>query len=139
MPNAFTWPSTICAGAVSALVKANLRQFDEGAGAMRQPEPKRRQAVLLEAGHFAEGARVSIGHEHRIVSKAGGAARRPYQRSVDAGFDFFEMIVGPGDTQRGNEMRASLRRRRCAAFPEQTFDPRHRDHEILIGLGPARG
>ena len=64
---------------------------------MRQPEPQRRQAMLLDAGHFAEGARVSIGQEHRIVTEAGGAARRPHQRAVGARLDLFEMIVGPGD------------------------------------------
>ena len=40
----------------SALLKADLREFDEGAGAVRQPEAERRQAVLLDAGHLAEGA-----------------------------------------------------------------------------------
>src|SRR5258706_1321406 len=99
------------------LVKANLRQLDEGAGAVRQPEPKRRQAVLLDAGHFAEGAGVSIGHEHRIVAKAGGAALRPKQRSVDARLDFFEMIVRPVDAKDGNEILAPFLKRSFTTFP----------------------
>src|SRR6202035_4885236 len=91
------------------LVKADLRQFDEGAGAVRQPEAERRQAVLFDRGHLAEGAGKTIRHEHRIVTKAGAAARRPHQRAVGARLDFLEMAVGPGDAERGHEMRAALR------------------------------
>ena len=82
---------------VQRRLKADLRQLDEGAGAMRQAEPERRQAVLLDAGHLAEGAGVAIGQEHRIIAETRGAARRPHQRAVGARFDLLEMIVGPGD------------------------------------------
>ena len=51
---------------------------------------------------------VAVGQEHRIVAEAGGAARRPDQRAVGAGLDFLEMAVGPGDAQRGDEMRLAL-------------------------------
>src|ERR1700722_1836574 len=99
-----------------ALVKADLRQFDEGAGAVRQPHSKRRQAMLFDRGHFAEGATMSIRQEHRIVTEARGAARRPHQRPIGARFDFLDMTVGPGDAERGYEMRASLRSLRRAAL-----------------------
>ena len=36
---------------------------------MRQAKPQRRQAVLLDAGHLAEGARMSVRQEHRIVAE----------------------------------------------------------------------
>ncbi len=122
--------------------KADLRQLDEGAGAVRQPETERRQAVLLDAGHFAEGARMSIGQEHRIVAEAGGAARRPHQRSVGARLDFLEMIVGPGDAQRGDEMRlaplrgvvaprsCSRRSIRVIAAVKSLFGPAQRAEKI---------
>ena len=105
---------------------------------MRQAEPERRQAVLLDAGHLAEGARVSVGQERRIVAEAGGAARRPHQRAVDARLDLLEMTVGPGDAQRRDEMRLALVRRRRAALLQQAFDPRHRRGEILGRASPAR-
>ena len=92
----------------SALAKADLRQFDEGAGAVRQAEPERRQAVLLDRGHLAEGPVVSVGQERRIIAETGGAARRPDQSSIGARLDLFEMAVGPGDAQRRDEMRLAL-------------------------------
>src|SRR5467141_2038437 len=94
----------------SALVKADLRQLDEGAGPVRQPQTKRWQAMFLDAGHFAESARVSIRPEHRIVAEAGSSARRPHQRSLRVSLDFLKMIVGPCDAKCGNEMRLALRR-----------------------------
>ena len=75
---------------------------------MRQAEPEWGQAVFLDRSHLAERPRVSVGQERRIIAEAGGAARRPYQSSVGARLDLFEMTVGPGDAQRGNEMRAAL-------------------------------
>src|SRR5207342_624998 len=106
-----------------ALVKADLRQFDEGAGAVRQPHSERRQAMFLDAGHFAEGAGVSIRQERGIVTEAGGATRWPDQGSVGARLDFLDMSIGPGDAKRGNEMRLSLRGLRGAALLEQALDP----------------
>ena len=40
---------------------------------MRQPEAERRQAVLLDAGHLAEGAAVPVGQQRRIVTGFGGS------------------------------------------------------------------
>src|SRR5665213_2171873 len=118
--------------------QANLREFHERAGAVRQPEPERRQAVLFDSCHFAEGAAVAIGQERRVVAEAGGAARRPYQGAVGAGLDLFEMIVGPRHAQRGHEMRAALRRRGGAALLQQALDLSHRGGEVLGRAGPAR-
>jgi methylmalonyl-CoA mutase N-terminal domain/subunit len=98
---------------------------------VRQAKAERWQAVLLDAFHLAEGAVMTIGQEHRIVAEAGGAARRPHQRAVDARFDLFEMIVGPGDAKRGNEMSRALLRRGRAALLQQAFDLRHRSGKIF--------
>src|SRR3954469_7366138 len=105
---------------------------------MRQAEAKRRQAVLLDTGHLAERAIVAIGQEHRIIAEAGGAARRPGQGAVDARLDLFEMIVGPGDAERGYEMRGALVGRGGAALLQQALDLRHRGGKILCWTGPAR-
>ena len=51
---------------------------------------------------------VPVGQERRIVAEAGGAARRPHQRAVGARLDLLEVTVGPGDAQRGDEMRLAL-------------------------------
>ena len=58
---------------------------------MRQAEPERRQAVFLDAGHLAEGPRVTVGQERRIIAESGSAARRPDQGSIDPGLDLFEV------------------------------------------------
>ncbi|MGY4328665.1 hypothetical protein ACVWWG_003082 [Bradyrhizobium sp. LB7.2] len=79
-----------------------------------------------------------IGQKHRVVAEAGGAARRPHQRAVDARLDLFEMIVGPCDAERGNEVRLALVGRGRAALLQQPFDLRHRRGKILARTGPAR-
>ena len=38
--------------------------------------------MFLDAGHLAEGTRMAVGKEGRIVAETGGAARRPDQCSV---------------------------------------------------------
>src|SRR5438270_4749184 len=129
MPNALFSSSPVCGGGVgwgSALVKAELRQFHEGAGAMRQSQSKRRQTMLLEARHLAEGARTPVRQERGVVAESGGASRRPHQRAVDARLDLFEMIVRPCHAQRGYEMRRAPLGGCRAAFLQQAFHPRHR-------------
>src|SRR5581483_6025691 len=54
---------------LSGTLKGDLRELDEGAGAMRQRLSARRQAVFVFRRHFAKGARVAIGHEHRIIAE----------------------------------------------------------------------
>src|SRR6185369_12820771 len=122
----------------SALAKTDLRQFDEGARPVRQAEADRRQAVFLDRGHLAKGPDVPIGLERRIIAETGGAAWRPDQSSIGAGFDLFEVTVRPGDAQRGHEMCLSLVRRGGAALLQQALDPAHRRHEVLALAGPAR-
>src|SRR6478609_441443 len=94
--------------------------------------------MLLDRGHLAKGPRVPVGQERRIIAETGGAARRPDQSSVDARLDLFEVTVGPGDAQRGNEMRAASPGRSGAAFLQQALYPAHRRHEVLALSGPAR-
>ena len=89
---------------------------------MRQAFAARRQAVFLLARHFAEGAVVAVGQEHRIVAEAFVAARRPDQRAVDARLEFLDMAVRPGDAERGDEMRLALLRRCRAALAQFVFD-----------------
>src|SRR3954454_14455166 len=104
---------------------------------MRHPEAERRQAVLLDAAHLAECPDMAIRQERRIVAETLGAARRPDQGAVGAGLDLFEMAIRPGDTERRDEMRPALLRRRRAALLQQALDPAHRRHEILGFAGPA--
>ena len=105
---------------------------------MREAFARGRQAVLLVGGHLAEGARMAVRQEDRIVAEAGAAARRPDQRAVDAAFELFEMAVGPGEAERRDEMRLALRGLGRAALLQQALDPRHRGGEILARPGPAR-
>src|SRR5262245_54719896 len=105
---------------------------------MGEAEPQRGQAVLLDAGHLAEGTRVAIGKEGRIVAETCGAARRPDQCSVSAGLDLLEVAVRPGYAQRRDEMGLALVRRDGAAFLQEPLDSRHCDGKILALAGPAR-
>ena len=118
--------------------KADLRQFDEGARAVRQAEAEWRQAMFLDRGHLAKGPLMSIRQERRIITETGGAARRLYQSSIGAGLDLFEMAIGPGDAQRRDEVGLSFGRLVGAALFEQPLDPAHRGIEILGRPGPAR-
>src|ERR1700690_2529441 len=92
----------------TALTQARVRQFDEGARAVREPLAFWRQAVLFQRAHLSEGAVRSVGFEQWIVAEALIAARRPHRHAVDASFEFFQMAIGPGETERGDEMRAPL-------------------------------
>src|SRR6185312_5941053 len=104
-----------------ALAKTDLRQFDEGTRPVRQAKADRRQAVLFDRGHLAKRPDVPIGLERRIIAESGGAARGHYQSSISAGLDLLEMAVGPGDAQRGHEVRLSLVRRGRATFLQQAL------------------
>src|ERR1700739_2365793 len=121
----------------SAPLKARLREFEKGAGAVRQAGAARRQAVLFVAVHFAERARVAVGQEHRIVAKSLVAARRPDQRAGNAALEVFDMAVRPGHAQRRDELGVALLRRERAAFAQLLFDRLHGAGEILVRSGPA--
>src|SRR5262249_26386067 len=123
---------------VSAAGKAGPRQLEKGAGAVRQALAPGRQPVLLVGTHLAEGARVAIGQEHRVVAKTFRAARRPYERPVDAGLEFLQVPVRPRDAQRRDEMRAPLVRRIRAAARQLLLDLTHRAGKVLVRPGPAR-
>src|SRR5215471_8542879 len=94
--------------------------------------------MFFDAGHLAEGAVVTIGHEHGIVAETGGTARWPDQGAVGARLDFLDVTVGPGDAERGDEMCTALVGRPCAALLQQAFDPGHRRVKILVWSSPAR-
>ena len=81
---------------------------------------------------------MAVGQEHRIVTKALIAARRPNQRAVDAALEFLDVTIGPGHAQRGDEMRLAALRRRRAALAEFFLDRRHGPGKIPLGPGPAR-
>src|SRR5947208_473910 len=93
-------PPASVRGEILSPLKARLRELEEGARAVREPEALRRQPVFLRAGHFAEGTAVAVGQKHRIIAEAGGAARRPHQSAVDAAFEFLHMPVRPRDAER---------------------------------------
>ena len=92
----------------SGALEAGFRQHHEGAGAVRQAFAERRQAVFFLGAHLAEGLIETVGLEHRIVAETTLATRRPDGGAVDCGLKLFEMTVGPGQTQRGDETRAPL-------------------------------
>src|SRR4051812_33467917 len=105
--------------------KTRLREFHEGACAVRQAEPEWRQAVLLLARHFAESRRVAIRQKTRIVAETLSAARRPDDVALDARFEFFQMAVGPCDTQCRHEMRSAAFRRQRTALAQHGVDAQH--------------
>src|SRR5262245_48671284 len=105
---------------------------------MRQPHAVRWQAVLLLRGHLAEGARVAIGEEDRIIAEARGPPGWPDQRAVNPRLDLFYVAVRPGDAQRGDEMRAALAGLARAALLQQPLDTCHGAVKVLRRTRPAR-
>ena len=63
--------------------------------------PSRPPAVLLLRAHLAEGTRMAVGQEHRVVAEALVAARRPDQRAVDAAGEGLDLAVRRGERQHG--------------------------------------
>src|SRR5262249_6262136 len=119
-------------------LKADLRELHKRAGAVRQAQTQRRQPVFFNAGHLAEGTIKSVRHEHRIVAETGRPARGPDQLAVGARLDFLEMAVGPGNTERGHELRTPLVRRLWPGLPQKTLDLRPSSVQILDRPGPSR-
>src|ERR1700674_3757224 len=93
--------------------------------------------MLLFRGHLAEPARKTVWNEDRIIAEAIGAARRKHEPPIDPTLEIFNEIIGPGESEGADEMRAPrLRRVRREQFP---LDSRHRPGEILGSARPARG
>ena len=67
-----------------------------------------RDAVLLVGCQFREGARLAVGHEHRVIAVAQRAARRPGERAMRAAFEDALLAIGPDDAQRAGEIGAAL-------------------------------
>src|ERR1700690_1768538 len=65
-----------------ALAQARLRQFDEGAGTVRQALAFRRQAVVLLGAHLAEGAIEAVRLKQRVIAEAFVATRWPNRHAV---------------------------------------------------------
>src|SRR3954464_13123306 len=106
---------------------------------MREPCAPRRQAMFLLAGHLAEGTGMTVGQEHRIIAETLVAARRPNQRTLDRGFEVVGVPVGPGGTERGDEMRGALTGTHCSARAQLVLHGCHGVPEVLLRRGPARG
>ena len=64
------------------------------------------EAIFDSREQLCGGALVLRYPEHRIVTEARGAARRPHQRAVNPRLDLLAMSVRPGDAEGGDEMRA---------------------------------
>src|SRR5215217_6254485 len=116
---------------MSALFKTSLRELHERPRPVRQPAPARRQAMFLVGGHFAEGAVVPVRQEHRVVTKALRAARRPNQRTVNPRFKFFNMAVRPSEAERRNEMGPPPVGGNCTALEQQSLNFLHRGGKIF--------
>ena len=106
---------------------------------MRQPEPQRRQAVLLDAGHFAEGAACV----HRAGTSDHSRSRRCRAAATPACRRRAPRLLRDDRRARPRTARRRNARLRCvgrgrAALLQQPLDPRHRGGKILVRAGPAR-
>src|ERR1700722_14878974 len=104
---------------------------------MRKAAAMRRQAVFLDARHFAKRTLMAVRQEHRVIAKALVAARRPNQHAINLSLEILAMTVRPSDAQRRDEMRLAPVRRRGPALAQLVFDRLHGAAEILVGSGPA--
>src|SRR4029077_18653116 len=94
--------------------------------------------MFFLGAHLTECTVEAIRAEKRIVTKASGTAWRPHCDPVNAAFEFLHMAIGPGKTQRGDEMRAPLLGRFRAAFDQQRLNLIHSGAKILAGSCPSR-
>src|SRR5262245_31332856 len=93
--------------------------------------------MLLLARHLAEGAAVAVGQEHRVVTEAPLAARRPDEGAVDPCLERLDVSVRPGDAERGNEMRLAPFRHQCPARAQLVLYRLHGVPKILVRTRPA--
>ena len=97
--------------------------------------------MLLRGVHLAERLLPAVRDEHRVVTEALVAARRPDERAFDAAVECFGLaIVGPGNRQSARELgvMAGVRSFCLHRVPH----PLHRTVPVAIAglvLGPARG
>src|SRR5215470_3713957 len=106
---------------------------------MREPLALRRQSMFLFGIHLAECPVETIRTEKWVVPEAFVATRRPDSDAVDPAFELLNMAVGPGKTQRGHKVRATLLGSPGTAFDQQGLNAVHRGPEILVRPGPPRG
>src|SRR5437868_14522017 len=104
---------------------------------MREALPVGRQPVLLFATHLPESKVKSVRQQHRIVSEAFLAARRPDQRAIDDSLEFFDMAIRPRDRQYRDEMRLAAVRREGIALAQAGLHLFHGVAEISVLAGPA--
>ena len=81
--------------------------------------------LLLFGGvHLTECARLAIDHEHRIITEALAATRRPDQCAGYRAFEQLIMPVGPRERQRAEKARGSVDVR--ALFGQFSLNLAHR-------------
>src|SRR5215475_10856935 len=105
---------------------------------MREPFALRWQTMFLLRVHLAECPVETVRTEKWIVPESFVATWRPDGDAIDPAFEFLNMAVRPGKTQRGHEMRAPLLGGLGTAFDQQGLDAVHRRPEILVRAGPPR-
>ena len=83
------------------------------------------QAGLVCVRHFREGASVTIGNEHRIITESSIAARRPNEMATDVSLELLNMSIRPSDTN-------------CAAKPGPMRRGSSKSVDILPDAGHCR-
>jgi hypothetical protein len=91
------------------------------------------QRVLLGLVHLAECLCSPCRDEHRVVTEALRASRRPGHLPVHPSDEGLGMAIGPGNAQRGDEPCTLVR-----SIGRFAVHPLHRGVEILRRPGPAR-
>src|ERR1700674_2535497 len=90
-------PKPASSSAGRAVAEAGTGEALEGAGAVGD----RMLAIGL---HLAEGQRVTIGNEHRIIAETFGAAGWPNEMAVNLALEERGFAVWPGQAQGGGEI-----------------------------------
>src|SRR5262245_32016359 len=88
--------------------------------------------------HFTKSLLVPAGQEHRIITEAALAARRPDEGAMHLAAEILDMAVRPGDGEHADEMRSTALRQGGALRLKLLLDIAHGEGEILGGSRPAR-
>ena len=106
---------------------------------MREALPLWRETVFVLRAHLAEGDVETVRTEQRVIAKAPVAPWQPYDDSVDATFEGFNVTVRPCEAESGDKMSTPPVRSSRALLDQQGLDAVHGRAKIPVGAGPARG
>ena len=93
--------------------------------------------ILRFGLHLAEGERLAVGDEDRIIAETVVPARRPDDVTVNLALEKLRLAVGPGQAQHGDEVRPSGLALPCMPRRHLLMHALHGNSEVPLRAGPV--